>query len=55
MTAIEKRIEALGRIDDLRMLGKHQEAAALHAVYFPDTPYRESVTPVKVLTGNRPI
>lgn len=54
MTAIESRIEMLGRIEDLRMMGRHAEAAALHARYFP-TPYRESVKPAKIGTGNRPV
>jgi hypothetical protein len=54
MSKIKAHIKKLGEIEDLRMAGRHEEAAALQAEYFPHTTYRDVVKPVSICTGNKP-
>lgn len=50
---IDARINVIGQVDDLRTQGRHLEAIAIHCQYF-DTPYRETPTPARIGTGNKP-
>ena len=50
---LEWRMNVLARVEIYRVTNRHQEAQALHRIYF-DTPYRESPQSTRVITGNRP-
>ena len=54
LAGLEQRIAVIAQVEALRMAGNHAEAEALHCRNF-ETPYQPSPTPVKVLTGNRPV
>lgn len=45
--SIERRIEIIGQVDDLRTQGHHLEAIALRCSWF-STPYRENPKPARI-------